>query len=79
MTTQDKATEAMIESVRPVFGEWLPIESAPKDRDILVYNEMVGSYRSRYTNGVYPCTFWVCDGIWYPKPSLWMELPRPSK
>ena len=67
--------------------EWLPIETAPKDEDILVFNAMTGAYRSRYQSscrkpktGEWPFYGWGNNvGIWYPDPSHWMPLPPAPK
>ena len=57
------------------------IKTAPLDRDVLVFNDMYGWYRSRATviNGQ---THWPLfgllgrvGGVWYPVPSRWMNLP----
>lgn len=65
----------------PDENGWMPIESAPKDRSILVYNPMVGAYQSAYRavdgiNDEWPCFLWgERPGCWYPVPSHWHPLP----
>jgi hypothetical protein len=58
-----------------------PIETAPRDREILVYNEFYGWYRTRRIDSprgvlwpLYGC-LGRQGGVWYPVPSFWMELP----
>jgi hypothetical protein len=84
-------TVAMSESALSTFASRIrkkameeaakPIESAPTDRDIMVYNGMYGWYRTRgYSidgDQVWPLygLFGADGGVWYPVPSHWMELP----
>ncbi|MBQ1766119.1 MAG: hypothetical protein IIZ92_24930 [Aquincola sp.] len=52
-----------------------PIDTAPKDREILVFNTMTGWYRSRWTDGEWPMRGWDGkQGTWYPRPTHWKEL-----
>lgn len=58
--------------------EWHPIETAPHDRPILVFNALTGTYRSQWDGSQFPFFGWNGKpGTWYPKPTLWMELPEP--
>jgi hypothetical protein len=63
------------------MSEPQPIDSAPTDREILVFNDLYGWYRSRrvpYKDGfVYPLygLSGRQGGVWYPVPSYWAELP----
>jgi hypothetical protein len=57
------------------------IESAPHDREILVYNAMYGWYRTRSyeVDGkrVWPLygLMGAEGGVWYSVPSHWMDVP----
>jgi len=67
-------------SVRASLGA-PDIKTAPFGRDVLVFNDYFGWYRSRATViGGRVC--WPLHGllgrhggVWYPVPSRWMELP----
>ena len=51
-----------------------PIEEAPRNREILVYNTVVGWYKTKYKDGEWPLTYWGRDGLWFPRPTLYKEL-----
>ena len=58
-----------------------PINTAPLDRDVVVFNKATGPYRSRATQIrqspqlQWPLRNWNgMDGIWYPIPSHWAPL-----
>ena len=62
---------------------WQPIETAPKDRDILVFNPVAGVYRTQAVANnktyLWPFRFWDGkEGDWFPEPTQWCELPRPD-
>jgi hypothetical protein len=62
---------------RETLVEARPIETAPHDRDALVFNDLYGWYRSRATV-INLRVYWPLHmegGVWYPVPSHWMELP----
>ena len=66
---------AEIESLRRE-NAWLPIESAPRQGRILVYNGFFGAYTIGFTDGQWP--IFLSDGMrgnWYPVPSHWRPLP----
>lgn len=58
-----------------------PIDTAPTDREILVFNDLYGWYRSRRVewNGkpLYPLYGLLGreGGVWFPVPSYWTDLP----
>lgn len=62
-----------------------PIDTAPHNQIILVWNAHYGWYMSQYTTiegrGYFPCytpNFMFkppSTGVWYPVPTWWMELP----
>lgn len=57
---------------------WQPIETAPRDMDILAYNSATGPYRTKFSDGEWPMRGWgYLDGTWYPRPTHWMPLPPP--
>lgn len=58
---------------------WQDIATAPRDREILVWNAVTGSYRTQWTNGQWPMGFWGWLGEWYPQPVLWANLPVPAE
>jgi hypothetical protein len=60
--------------------QWLPIESAPKDKRVLVFNEYFGVYSSEYTEDGpfkgFPLGLTnIGLGKWYCVASMWMPLP----
>jgi len=60
-----------------------PIETAPQDREIQVYNVMTGWYKTTFQNEQgrnWPMRGWDdWNGTWYPVPTHWAEpLPPPS-
>lgn len=70
--------------------EWQPIETAPKDRDILLYTNCRGVVRGRWNDCKYatkPRPYWTHDRerIWgtvacrADQPTHWMPLPEPPK
>jgi hypothetical protein len=55
-----------------------PIESAPRDREIQVYNTMTCWYKSKFENDQWPMRGWGnMEGTWYPGPICWRETPPP--
>jgi hypothetical protein len=64
------------------MSEWCDIETAPMDVPILAYNFVTGPYRTRFDGGEWPMTDWYKGeperpGVWYPRPTHWMPLPKP--
>lgn len=58
--------------------EWQPIESAPKGKDILVFNSVTGPYVSCCDEHEWPLGFWGGRfGQWFPRPTHWSLLPAP--
>lgn len=55
-----------------------PIDTAPKDERILVYNAVTGWYSSEYSQEAktWVLYFWSKKGEWYPHPTHWMPLPE---
>lgn len=51
-----------------------PIETAPNDRDVLVFNHFVGWYRTRFEDGEWPLLNLCYPGsIHYPVPVFWAD------
>lgn len=75
------------------MGDWLPIESAPRDEPVLVYGLWAGEVSGQWDKpvmmpasyagpgGDFPGFDWVCEGTSgyaaWMKPSHWMPLPDP--
>ena len=63
---------------QPPGSEWHLIDSAPKDRDVRLWNSLTGEYRSKYDERPgchWPLYNWCGrQGIWYPSPTHWAEL-----
>lgn len=69
----------------------LPIDDAPKDRQILAYNPLTGWYKTKYIDGQWPCFGWSeltdvlkldgADGcsLHFPQPTHYKELPPDPK
>jgi len=49
-------------------SEWQPIETAPKDQEILVWAHGIGQWVSKFA-------WWDCGA--HRKPTHWMPLPEP--
>ncbi len=43
------------------MNDWQTMETAPKDRRILVYNPAEGVYATRYLDGEWPCVRTIAD------------------
>ena len=59
------------------MNEWNPMDTAPKDREILVWNSITGIYRTKYDVDIgrrWPLYFWGRQGEWFPEPTQWAEL-----
>ena len=66
-----------------------PIDTAPDDRVVLVWNAYHGWYESKHTliegRSYFPCyspNFMFkppSTGVWYPVPSYWMDMPEQPK
>lgn len=75
----DKVIELERENAR-LQVVWQPIETAPRNEDVMVWNTMAGAYRSRATilagedETQWPMCFWGEAGRWWPKPSHWAPL-----
>lgn len=55
-----------------------PIETAPDDRPIWVFNAMTGWYTTQHINGEWPLFNWGGQmDVWYPRPTLWRPLDAP--
>lgn len=55
------------------LNPWQPIESAPKNRKIMIFSDAYGWEFGWYNE---KSARWSC----YPhKPEAWMEIPEPSK
>jgi hypothetical protein len=73
------------------LNPWMPIETAPKDRNILVFNPMTGIYTSKFIDGNWPYFGWneltgfkidkddPAASVHYPHPTHWQELPPKPK
>lgn len=65
---------------------WRAIETAPRDRRILLWNGVTGVYSAEWmplpesADGVWPLLQWGGKtGRWFPEPTHWMPLPEPPK
>lgn len=59
---------------------WQPIESAPKDREVLLLDPEVGVCMGAYYSGKYWTTVCVRGGEDdFSEPTHWMPLPEPPK
>lgn len=59
---------------------WRPIDTAPLDRDIEVWNAMTGPYVTRHRDGEWPLGLLNGHcGCWYPRPTHWRPLPPPPE
>lgn len=68
--------------------EWQPIETAPKDKDVLLYLPRRGAIRGQWNSDKYarvPRPYWSHDREWIfgvretrdCQPTHWMPLPAP--
>lgn len=84
----DAAVKLLAAMAYPERNGWQPIETAPRDRPVLVWNGYWGVYSSRYWEEFNDdgTLNWAgfphghCDvgfGKWYPVASYWMPLPAP--
>jgi len=57
---------------------WHPIQTAPLDTEIMVYNSTTGAYRTKAITIAgkteWPLTHWGQPGRWYPSPTHWIHL-----
>jgi hypothetical protein len=64
----------------PTLLGWRPIITAPICEDIIVYNPMVGIYRThtlKTNKGVLKFPLYHLDGnigVWFPEPTHWMPV-----
>lgn len=66
--------DAMLKNECQELNQWQPIESAPKDRPILLYGSSIFKGRwSKVDNS------WIEDGGLLRNPKQWTELPEEPK
>lgn len=60
---------------------WQPIESAPKDQHVIVFNAVAGVHEALWVEGHgWLITQWAGQtGRWWPSPTHWMPLPEPPE
>lgn len=80
--------EIRIEEPQAKYGEWMPIETAPKDKNIILFCHRRGVIRGKWFTDQYakkPIPYWTNDlevifGIRETRadqPTHWMPLPEP--
>ena len=53
-----------------------PIETAPKDKRIMVFNPMTGWYLTKKKGDCWPMIGWGDkEGLWFPVPTHWLPEP----
>jgi len=68
------------------MSKWKPIESAPKDTEVLLYaGKYIGMYLGKLRKGRYysepspDSVVWRDAGGRFGTPTHWIELPKPPK
>lgn len=62
------------------MSEWQPIETVPKDEDVIVYGPKIGIIVAALDLG-FPFPWFTLDGPSYAQDAFthWMPLPEPPK
>ena len=72
-------TQRAFEAGKP---KWLPIETAPKNERIILFNMVTGQYIAQWCSKekTWPMGVWGTNrGEWTPKATHWMHLPELPK
>lgn len=60
------------------LNEWKPIDTAPKDKWVLLHYPELGTHEGYWINGDWYCDMWELTGC-SDIPTHWQELPEDPK
>lgn len=80
----EAATLNIVEAIKKATARltWHSIETAPKDKVILLFNAVTGVYTGKWNEEykTWPMFGWDgLTGMWFPNPTHWTLIPDPPK